>query len=200
MAPPKQTPRMHVGPRGVPKHRLASRTVETGSSSRAPPSQVEANSGRHAPPSLVAQLQQDLKASVNERGLDAAHILELLAEKKQLQKQLAEQKEQLAATMRSREAAIARENHLMGRFQDLVMAYNDLEDYSNVLHEEVHQLYYQLHPDDAPGAAEAEGGVVLADGGEPDADSEEEAAPVFAPGGNSPVGSEVSGIDTDAED
>ena len=66
--------------------------------------------------------------------------------------------------MRSREAAIARENHLMGRFQDLVMAYNDLEDYSNVLHEEVHQLYYQLHPDDAPGAADAEGGVVLADG------------------------------------
>jgi hypothetical protein len=74
---------MHVGPRGVPKHRLASRTVKTGSSSRAPPSQVEANSGRHAPSSMVAQLQQDLKASVNERGLNAAHILELLAEKKQ---------------------------------------------------------------------------------------------------------------------
>ncbi|PWZ54679.1 hypothetical protein Zm00014a_026647 [Zea mays] len=102
--------------------------------------------------------------------------------------------------MRSREAAFAREDHLRGRFQDLVMAYNDLEDYSNVLHEEVHQLYYQLHPDDAPGAAEAEGGVVLADGGEPDADSEKEAAPVFAPGGNSPVGSDVSGIDTNAED
>jgi hypothetical protein len=148
----------------------------------------------------VAQQQQDLKASVNERGLDAAHILELLAEKKQLQKQLAEQKEQLAATMRSREAAFARENHLRDRFQDLVMAYNDLEDYSNVLHEEVHQLYYQLHPDDAPGAAEAEGGVVLADGGEPDADSEEEVAPVFAPGGNSPGGSDVSEIDTDAKD
>jgi hypothetical protein len=32
---------------------------------------------------MVAQLQQDLKASVNERGLNAAHILELLAEKKQ---------------------------------------------------------------------------------------------------------------------
>jgi hypothetical protein len=52
----------------------------------------------------------------------------------------------------------------------LVLAYNDLEDYSNELHEEVHQLYYQLHPNDARGAAEAEGGVVLADGGEPDAD------------------------------
>jgi hypothetical protein len=116
MAPPKQTPRMHVGPRGVPKHQLASRTMETDSSSRATLSQVEANSGRHAPSSLVAQLQQDLKASVNEWGLDAAHILELLAEKKQLQKQLVEQKEQLAVTMRSREAAFARENHLRDCF------------------------------------------------------------------------------------
>jgi hypothetical protein len=41
---------------------------------------------------------------------------------------------------------------------------------------------------------------VLADGGELDADSEEEVALVFAPGGNSPGGSDVSEIDTDAED
>jgi hypothetical protein len=66
-----------------------------------------------------------------------------------------------------------------------VLAYNDPEDYSNELHEEVHQLYYQLHPDDAPGAAEAEGGIVLANGGEPDADLDEEAAPMFARGGDS---------------
>jgi carbohydrate-selective porin OprB len=49
-------------------------------------------------------------------------------------------------TMRSMEAAFGRENHLRGRFQDLVLAYNGLEDYSNELHEKVHQLYYQLHP------------------------------------------------------
>jgi hypothetical protein len=103
---------------------------------------VEADSGRRAPQSQVEQLQKNLNMSFNERFLDAAHILELLAEKKQLQKELDEQKERLAATMRSREAAFARENHLRGRFQDLVLAYNDLEDYSNELHEEVHQLYY----------------------------------------------------------
>jgi hypothetical protein len=40
----------------------------------------------------------------------------MLAEKKQLQKELVEQKEQLAAIMRSREAAFGRENHLRGRF------------------------------------------------------------------------------------
>jgi hypothetical protein len=131
---------------------MASRAVEAGSRSRTPPTQVE-------------QLQQSLDVSFNEWCLDATHILELLAEKKQLQKELAEQKERLAATMRSREAAFAREDHLRDRFQDLVLAYNDPEDYSNELHEEVHQLYYQLHPNDASGDAEAEGGVVLADGG-----------------------------------
>ncbi|PWZ18221.1 hypothetical protein Zm00014a_009081 [Zea mays] len=103
-------------------------------------------------------------------------------------------------TMRSREAAFAHANHLRGRLQDLFIAYNDLDDYSNVLHEEVDQLYYQLHPDDAPGAEVAEGGVVLADGGEPDADLEEEVAHVFAPDGNSSGGSSVSEIDNDVEE
>jgi hypothetical protein len=80
---------------------------------------------------------------------------------------------------------------LRGHFPDLVLAYNDLDDYSNELHEEVHQLYYQLHPNDVPGAAEAEGGVVLADGGEPDADLDLEPASMFVPGGESPGGSNV---------
>jgi hypothetical protein len=57
---------MRVGPRGMPKHHMASRAVETGSSSRAPQSQVE-------------HMQQSLDVSFNERCLDAAHILELLA-------------------------------------------------------------------------------------------------------------------------
>jgi hypothetical protein len=101
--------------------------------------------------------------------------------------------------MRSWEAPFACEDHLRGRFQDLVLAYNDLEDYSNEMHEEVHQLYYQLHPNDAPGATEAEGGVVLVDGGEPDADLEEEAAPMLVPGVESPRGSDVSEIASDTE-
>ena len=96
------------------RDRLASRTVETGSNSRTPPLQTD--SGCRTPQSQVEQLQQNLNASFNERCLDVAHILELLAEKKQLQKELAEQKEQLATTMRSREATFARENHLRGFF------------------------------------------------------------------------------------
>jgi hypothetical protein len=55
-------------------------------------------------------------------------------------------------------------------------------------------------PNDAPGAAEAEGGVVLADGGELDADLDLEAAPMLVPGGESPGGSDVSKIASDTED
>jgi hypothetical protein len=122
-----------------------------------------------------------------------------MAEKKQLQKELAEQKERLVAIMRSREAAFASEDRLRGHFQDLVLAYNDLEDYSNELHEEVHQLYYQLHPNDASGAAEADGGVVLADGGEPNAELEDGVIPMYVPGGESPEGSDASEIASDIE-
>jgi hypothetical protein len=50
-----------------------------------------------------------------------------------------------------------------------------------------------------PGATEAEGGVVLADGGAPDADLEEEATPMFVPGGESPGGSDASEIASDIE-
>jgi hypothetical protein len=85
----------------------------------------------------------------------------------------------------------------MGRFQDLAIAYNDLEDYAHELHEKVHQLYYQLHPNDASGATEAEGGVVLADGDEPDVDLDIEVDPMLVPdGGESPGGSDVSRIAT----
>lgn len=77
----------------------------------------------------------------------------------------------------------------MGRLQDLVMAYNDMEDYDNGLDEEVHRLYCQLHLNDQPGAEEVEGGVVLTDGGEPDADIEIEAAPSLVP-----LGGELPGV------
>jgi hypothetical protein len=54
---------------------MASRAVEAGSSSRTLSTQVE-------------QLQQSLDVSFNERCLDTTHIIELLAEKKQLEKEL----------------------------------------------------------------------------------------------------------------
>jgi hypothetical protein len=56
-----------------------------------------------------------------------------------------------------------------------------------------------LHPNDAPGAAKAEGGVVLADGGEPEADLDIEAALMLVPGGESLGGSDASEVATDTE-
>ena len=97
--------------------------------------------------------------------------------------------------MRSWEVAFAREDHLRGRFQDLVLAYNDLEDYSSCTTNCTPITHQEPDVD-----LEAEGGVVLADGGEPDADLEEEVAPMVAPGGGSLGGSSVSEIDTDTEE
>jgi hypothetical protein len=68
MAPPKQTPHMRVGPQGVPKHQMAPRTVEVGSSSRTPSKHVE-------------QLQQSLDVSFNERCLRIFCILALSRKK-----------------------------------------------------------------------------------------------------------------------
>jgi hypothetical protein len=56
--------------------------------------------------------------------------------------------------------------------EELGFYVNDLEGDDQILHEEVHQLYYQLHP--PPGAAELDPGVILADGGESEEELEEE--------------------------
>ena len=56
-----------------------------------------------------------------------------------------------------------------------------------------------MHSNDAPGAAEAEGGVVLADGGEPDVDLDLEPAHMLVPDGESSGGSDASEIASDTE-
>jgi hypothetical protein len=63
----------------------------------------------------------------------------------------------------------------------MVYAYDHLEKYYIVLHEEVHQLHNQLHLYDLPRAAGMEDGVVLADSGDPDEDMDVEAAPPLVP-------------------
>jgi hypothetical protein len=54
----------------------------------------------------------------------------------------------------------------------------DIEEYNNNLHEELHVMRNRLHPYDNPaGAAEMDAVVILADGGEPDEENEEEEDP-----------------------
>jgi hypothetical protein len=76
---------------------------------------------------------------------------------------------------------------------------NDLEGDNQVLHEEVQQLFYQLHP--PPGAAKLDSGVILADGGESAEELEEEEDPEeMEPVDESDdEGGHVLGMDTDRE-
>lgn len=178
-----------MGPRGVPRHQLSSRKSDVGSSS----SSVQS--------SEVEQLQAQLNCAAREHAHDATHISELQAKLERLRQQLAECKHHLAWTLQSRKAAWAHEDHLRDRFQDLVFAYDDLEQYANGLHEEVHQIYYQLHLNDQPRVAEMEGGAVLEDGGEADEDLDVEAVPpLVSLGDDLPGGSYVSEVAIDAED
>jgi hypothetical protein len=77
---------------------------------------------------------------------------------------------------------------------------NDLEGDNQILHEEVHQLFYQLHP--PPGAAELDPGVIFADGGESTEESEEEEDPeeMELVDESDDEGGHISGVDTDRED
>ena len=83
---PKQTPHMHTRPRGVPRYQLASWEPKVGSSSSVPLSQVE-------------QLQRRLYISSREHCLNVVRIIELLAERDQLRKELAERDHHLAAAL-----------------------------------------------------------------------------------------------------
>jgi hypothetical protein len=98
-----------------------------------------------------------------------------------------------------RNEAWHREDVARERAEELQFYVNDLEGDNQVLHEEVHQLFYQLHP--PPGAAELDPGVILADGGESAEESEEEEDPEeMEPVDESDdEGGHVSGVDTDRE-
>jgi hypothetical protein len=84
--------------------------------------------------------------------------------------------------------------------EELEFYVNDLEGDNQILHEEVHQLYYQLHP--PPRAAELDPGVILADGGESEEESEEEEEPkeIELVDESDDEGGRVSRMDTNHED
>jgi hypothetical protein len=84
--------------------------------------------------------------------------------------------------------------------KELQFYVNDLEGDNQVLHEEVHQLFYQLHP--PPGAAELDPGVILADGDESAEESEEEedSEDMELVDESDDEGGHILGVDTDHED
>jgi hypothetical protein len=63
-----------------------------------------------------------------------------------------------------------REDVARDRAKELEFYVNDLEGDNQILYEEVHQLFYQLHP--PLGAAKLDVGLILVDGGESKEESE----------------------------
>jgi hypothetical protein len=102
--------------------------------------------------------------------------------------------------VKERNEAWHREDVARDRVEELEFYVNDLEGDNQILHEEVHQLYYQLHP--PPGAAKLDPGVILVDGGESEEESEEEEdlEELKLVDESDDEGGHVSGMDTNHED
>jgi hypothetical protein len=98
--------------------------------------------------------------------------------------------------VKERNEAWHREDVARERVEELEFYVNDLEGDNQILHEEVHQLYYQLHP--PPRVVELDPVVILADGGESEEEfKEEDPEEVELVDESDDEGGHVSGMDTD---
>jgi hypothetical protein len=131
--------RKHTGPIGVPRHQLAPREQEQNSSSGSndPIGDLEAR---------VNQLQAELQRRTNLWVVDGDRINDLRSYIRTLQDQLADRDLALDWVVQSRSVALAKEAKARARVNELSVAVDNLQVYCNTLHEEVHVLYSQLHP------------------------------------------------------
>jgi hypothetical protein len=133
----RKTARKHTGPIGVPRHQLAPREQDSSSGSNDPIGDLEAR---------VNQLQAELQRRTNLWVADGDRINELRSYICTLQDQLADRDLALDWAVQSRSVAWAKEVKARTRVNELSTAIDNLQIYCNTLHEEVHVLYSQLHP------------------------------------------------------
>jgi hypothetical protein len=133
----RKTARKHTGPIGVPRHQLAPRHEDSSSGSNDPIGDLEAQ---------VNQLQTELRRRTDIWVTDGDRINELRGDIRCLQDQLADQDLALDWAVQSRSIAWAKEAKARARVEELSSAIDNLQAYCNTLHEEVHVLYSQLHP------------------------------------------------------
>jgi hypothetical protein len=135
----RKTARKHTGPIGVPRHQLAPREQEQNSSSGSndPIGDLEAR---------VNHLQEELQRRTNLWVADGDRINDLRSYIRTLQDQLADRDLALDWAVQSRSVALAKEAKARARVNELSVAIDNLQVYCNTLHEEVHVLYSQLHP------------------------------------------------------
>ena len=133
----RKTARKSTGPIGVPRHQLAPGLEESSSGSNDPIGVLEAQ---------VEQLRTELRHRNNVWVEDGQRINELRTDIRHLQDQLTERDLALDWAVNSRSLAWAKEAKAQARVEELSSAMDDLQVYCNTLHEEVHVLYSQLHP------------------------------------------------------
>jgi hypothetical protein len=133
----RKTTRKSTGPIGVPRHQLAPQHEDSNSGSNDPIGDLEAQ---------VEQLQSELYHRNDICVADGERINELRAAIRYLQDQLAERDLALDWAVTSCSLAWAKEAKAGARVEDLSSAMDNLQVYCNTLHEEVHVLYSQLHP------------------------------------------------------
>jgi hypothetical protein len=113
----------------------------------------------------VERLTVELCHGGRERACASRRIAELLEEVELLQREIVEHDRAIDWDVNSRSIAWDCEVTARARVEELSMALENLQVYNNVLHEEVHVLYNQLHPnlplevvEMGAGAAEADEG------------------------------------------
>ncbi|HET8669737.1 MAG TPA: hypothetical protein VFM05_03650 [Candidatus Saccharimonadales bacterium] len=140
MARCKLTARKMTGPRGVPRHQLAPRTGEEATGSR--------------PPRLT---RKELKAEIKELEKEREQmILDFTTARTDHYRDVRHNRDlrrELDLVTQQRDDAQDRENERLHRIVELQNRVHMLEAYTDELHEQVHVLWDQLHPD--PGAAES---------------------------------------------
>jgi hypothetical protein len=133
----RKTTRKSTGPIGVPRHQLAPRHEESSSGSNDPIGDLEAQ---------VDQLRSELRHRNDIWVADGERINELRTDIRHLQDQLAKRDLALDWAVNSRSLAWAKEARARARVEELRSAVDNLQVYCNTIHEEVHVLYSQLHP------------------------------------------------------
>jgi hypothetical protein len=133
----RKTARKSTGLIGVPCHQLALRHEDSSSSSNDPIGDLEAQ---------VEQLRSELRHRNDIWVVDGERINELRTDIRHQQDQLVERDLALDWAVNSCSLAWAKKARARARVEELSSVVDNLQVYCNTLHEEVHVLYSQLHP------------------------------------------------------
>jgi hypothetical protein len=134
----RKTARKSTGPIGVPRHQLAPRHENSSSGSNDPIRDLEAQ---------VEQLRTELRHRNSVWVVDGQHINELRTDIRHLQDELAERDSALDGPSTRVPLLGTERPKLEPMWGELSTTVDNLQVYCNTLHEEVHVLYSQLHPD-----------------------------------------------------